>query len=77
MKRQRSSIRRVETPSTYAWHTTLTSACSARRRGSNRLGKYEPRRSFGMSKVIVPARVSQRRGRCPLRLFTRVSLRSP
>jgi len=31
----RSSTRRVDTPSTYAWPITVTSACSARRRGTS------------------------------------------
>ncbi len=44
----RSSTRRVLTPSTYAWATTLTSARSARRRGvSSQAGKYDPVRSLG------------------------------
>ena len=49
---------------------------SARRRGSKSPGKYEPRRSFGISSSTVPALVSQRRLRCPFRLFTRASERS-
>jgi hypothetical protein len=39
----RSSTRRVDTPSTYAWQITATSACSARRRGvSKNSGAVEP-----------------------------------
>jgi len=54
---------RVETPATYASCTTLTSACSERRRGSKKLGKYEPRRSFGIASSSSPARVAQARDR--------------
>ncbi len=38
-ERTRSSTRRVQTPARYASETTATSARSARRRGSSRLGK--------------------------------------
>ena len=41
--------------------TTLTSARSARRRGSSRLGKNEPCLNFGMLRVSVPTRVSHSR----------------
>jgi hypothetical protein len=73
----KSSTRRVDTPSTYAWQITATSACSARRRGINRnSGEYTPWRSFGTAKSIVPTRVSHGRCRYPLREFSRSSVRS-
>jgi hypothetical protein len=44
--------------------TTLTSARSARRRGSSsQSGKYEPDPSVGIGNSMLPARVSQRRSR--------------
>jgi hypothetical protein len=43
--------------------STLTSACSERRRGSMKLGKYEPRRIFGIASSISPARVDHARDR--------------
>lgn len=76
--RTRSSTRRVDTPDTYASWTTASRARSARRRGSSRLGKYEPSRTRGTARSIVPTRVSQRRSRYPLRWVRRCSgLRSP
>src|SRR3954451_2688206 len=73
------STLRVETPLTYASWTTATSACSARRRGSRKLGKYPgPERSFGIASSIAPTRVSQLRSRYPLRCALRRSgARSP
>ena len=62
-ERTRSSTRRVETPATYASQTTASRARSARRRGSSRLGKYEPSRTRGMASSIVPTRVSHGRAR--------------
>ena len=48
----------------YEVATTLTRACSARRRcSSSQSGKYEPDRSFGIANSIVPARVSHSRYR--------------
>jgi hypothetical protein len=73
----RPSALGVETPSTLAWHTTLSRACSLRRPGARRESRYAPFRSLGISKVIVPARLSRRLSRWPLRLFTRSSVRSP
>jgi hypothetical protein len=74
----RSSTRRVLTPATHASWTTLRRARSARRRGSSRLGKYEPSRTLGMARPIVPTRVSQRRSRYPFRFVSRRSgARSP
>jgi hypothetical protein len=43
--------------------TTATSACSLRRRGSRKLGNYEPERSLGMASSIDPTLVSQGRWR--------------
>lgn len=75
--RTRASTLRVLTPWTYASWTTATRARSARRRGSiSQPGKYEPRRSLGMSSSIVPARVSQSRVRWPLRYPRRSGVRS-
>jgi hypothetical protein len=75
--RTRASTLRVETPSTYASATTANRARSARRRGSSsQSGKYEPRRSLGISSSIVPARVSQARARWPLRYPVRSGVRS-
>jgi hypothetical protein len=62
-----SSTLRVETPCTYASCTTAARARSLRRRGSSRLGKYVPGRTFGISRTIVPTRVSHVRARLPLR----------
>ena len=74
----RSSTRRVLTPATYASWTTERRARSARRRGSSRLGKYEPSRTLGIARPIVPTRVSQRRSRYPFRFVSRRSgARSP
>src|SRR3954451_21569482 len=73
------STLRVETPLTYASWTTATSACSARRRGSRKLGKYPgPERSFGIASSIAPTRVSHTRSRYPFRCALRRSgARSP
>ena len=57
------STLRVEMPLTEASWTTATRACSARRRGSRKLGKTDPVRSLGMASSSSPTRVSQRRGR--------------
>ena len=57
------STLRVDTPFTYASCTTATSACSLRRRGSRKLGKYDPERNLGMASSIDPTRVSQARSR--------------
>ena len=68
---------RVDTPSTYASATTANRARSARRLGSSsQSGKYEPRRSLGISSSIVPARVSHSRLRWPLRYPVRSGVRS-
>jgi hypothetical protein len=48
------STLRVDTPLTYASWTTATSACSLRRRGSRKPGKYDPERSLGMASSIDP-----------------------
>jgi hypothetical protein len=57
------STLRVETPATYASCTTETSACSERRRGSRKLGKWLPRLSFGIASSSSPARVCHGRDR--------------
>jgi hypothetical protein len=58
------STRRVDTPNKYEVATTLTRACSARRRCCrSQSGKYEPVRSFGIASSTVPARVSHSRAR--------------
>ncbi len=41
--------------------------------GSSRLGKYEPSRTRGIARPIVPTRVSQRRSRYPFRFVRRRS----
>src|SRR5205823_1884946 len=70
----RRSTLRVETPFTYASSTTAMIACSERRRGSRKLGKYDdPDRFFGINSSISPARVSHARGRYPLRCVNLVS----
>jgi hypothetical protein len=64
------------TPATDASGITATHAGSRRRRGSQKSGKSEPFRSFGMSRGPGPRRVSQVRSRWPLRAFVRSAVRS-
>jgi hypothetical protein len=52
-----------------------TGSC-ATRRGSSRVGKNEPVRSFGMRSLTSPALVLSRRPRAPLRWVVRSSVRS-
>ncbi len=55
---------------------TAHNARSTRRRGSSRLGKNDPTRSFGIRSSMSPAGVDNNRGRAPLRCVTRLSVRS-
>ena len=72
----RSSTDRVDTPATYASMTTAPSARSMRRRGSSIDADNEPLRSLGILNSTSPAWAASSRGLCPLRSFTRASLRS-
>src|SRR3990170_617825 len=56
--------------------TTAQRARSIRRRGSRRVGRKEPARSFGMRSSTSPALVDSRRLRTPLRWVVRSSVRS-
>src|ERR1700739_222836 len=58
--------------------TTATIACSDRRLGSKKLGKYAgPWRFLGINSSISPTLVSHPLGRYPLRCVTRSGLTSP
>ena len=63
-------------PWTHASCTTASSACSARRRGCSKEGKYVPGVTFGIASSIVPTRVSHVRVREPLRYAVRSPVRS-